>query len=580
MAKTTLASNAQPTRNDRHSCANLVNIQCSYNSPPTSVHNPLHDSRSHSPLSVCNPLNVLSVSNQCLHSSSSNVHTPFNALRLRELLRGHPNPEFVLYVFKALHHGFDIGFTASRNVSVISNNLLSASLHSSFISEQLAASCLRGETAGPFPAPPFPHLRCSGVEAVPKKNGKLRMIHHLSSPHGNSVNDGIPSEPFSLHYVSIDDGINLIMSSAKPVYLSKLDVKSAFRPLLGIKWQGQFYYEKVLPFGLRSSPAIFDAVASAIKWMMQHQFSIYQLLHYLDDFLFVSSGAVVANQQLSILLREFVYLGVPLAPAKVEGPVSCLTSLGITLDCIRLEARLPLDNLVEIRSLLTDTVTRRRISQRNLEFLLGKLSFAARVIVPGRTFMRRLWSVCSRYQEPHFTIVLSQYCIADLNWWIRLLADWNGKSFFLHPDWTPSPDLQLFTDASGTRGWGAYNNGCWIQGEWTQQQLSNSIEWKELYALAVACTTWGREWSQLRILVHCDNMCVVECVRTGTSKAPAVMQLLRELFFVCAKCNFTLSAGSINTIADALSRLHMQVFRQKASMAREMADVATLPQLP
>ena len=140
----------------------------------------------------------------------------------------HPNPEFVLYVIKGLRHGFDIGFTASRNVSVISNNLLSASLHSSFISEQLAASCLRGETAGPFPAPPFPHLRCSGVGAVPKKNGKLRMIHHLSSPYGNGVNDGIPSEPFSLHYVSIDDAINLIVSTAKPVYLSKLDVKSAF----------------------------------------------------------------------------------------------------------------------------------------------------------------------------------------------------------------------------------------------------------------------------------------------------------------------------------------------------------------
>ena len=277
------------------------------------------------------------------------------------------------------------------------------------------------------------------------------------------------------------------MSSAKPVYLSKLDVKSAFRqipvreedqPLLGIKWQGQFYYEKVLPFGLRSSPAIFDAVSSGIEWIMQYQFSIHQLLHYLDDFLCVSSGAVVANQQLSILLRAFVYLGVPLAPARVEGPLSCLTFLGITLDCIRLEARLALDKLVDIRSLLTDTVTRRRISQRNLESLLGKLSFAARVIVPGQTFMRRLWSVCARYQEPHFTIVLSQDCIADLNWWIKLLADWNGKSFFLHPDWTPSPDLQLFTDASGTRGWGAYNDGRWIQGEWTQQQLSNSIEWK------------------------------------------------------------------------------------------------------
>ena len=74
-------------------------------------------------------------------------------------------------------------------------------------------------------------MRRSGIGAVLKKNGKLRMIHHLSSPEGTGANDSIPAEPLSLHYVSIDNAMNIIMSCPQPVYLSKLDVRSAFRQI-------------------------------------------------------------------------------------------------------------------------------------------------------------------------------------------------------------------------------------------------------------------------------------------------------------------------------------------------------------
>ena len=524
------------------------------------------------------------------HIFNSSVHTPLHVSRFELLLRHHPDKEFASYVLNGLRYGFSIGFTASRDVSVQSANLPSSAACASFISDQLYASCQRGETAGPFSAAPFTSMRCSGVGAVPKKNGKLRMIHHLSSPAGNSVNDGVPADQFSLHYISIDDAIESIMSSPQPVYLAKLDIKSAFRQipvraedhsLLGIFWQGNYYYERVLPFGLRSSPAIFDSVASAIEWIIRNHFSIADLFHYLDDFLNVTTGNTVAQRQLAILLRAFIYLGVPLAPAKVEGPARSLTFLGIILDCERLEARLPMDKLNDLRSLLASTINSRKISQRQLESLLGKLSFAVRVITPGRTFMRRLWSLCSRFQQPHYSITLTQECVDDLLWWMRLLSEWNGKSFFLHPNWTPSPDLQLYTDASGTHGWGAYNNGKWIQGSWNSAQMLQSIEWKELFALVAACATWGDEWAKLRIRVHCDNSAVVDCIRSGTCKAPAVMKLLRELFFVCYEFNFHVSAvhiaGSKNVIADCLSRFLMQEFRRHAPLARPSPDRARLP---
>ena len=60
-------------------------------------------------------------------------------------------------------------------------------------------------------------------------------------------------------------------------------------PLLGIFWNGCFYVDKVLPFGLRSSPFLFNRLADAVVWISTHNFDINDLLHYLDDFFQVQS---------------------------------------------------------------------------------------------------------------------------------------------------------------------------------------------------------------------------------------------------------------------------------------------------
>ncbi|XP_065185790.1 uncharacterized protein LOC135816522 [Sycon ciliatum] len=70
--------------------------------------------------------------------------------------------------------------------------------------------------------------------------------------------------------------------------------------------------------------------------------------------------------------------------------------------------------------------------------------------------------------------------MADLLWWAEALTIWNGKSFFLVDEWTPVPDMQLQTDASGTHGYGAFYNGRWLRGEWTGQNENENIEFKEM----------------------------------------------------------------------------------------------------
>lgn len=109
------------------------------------------------------------------------------------------------------------------------------------------------------------------------------MIHDLSSPAQCSVNDGINKEDFSLHYVIIDSAISAILDHSKGAYLSKVDIKLAFHIcpvrkadwlLLGIQWNGEYYFEKVLLFGPRSSPALFSLVADVVEWILTHKFSI------------------------------------------------------------------------------------------------------------------------------------------------------------------------------------------------------------------------------------------------------------------------------------------------------------------
>ncbi len=54
--------------------------------------------------------------------------------------------------------------------------------------------------------------------------------------------------------------------------------------LLGITWQGQLYLDRALPFGLRSAPKRFNAVAYLTAWVL-HCRGIQHQTHYLDDFL-------------------------------------------------------------------------------------------------------------------------------------------------------------------------------------------------------------------------------------------------------------------------------------------------------
>ena len=71
------------------------------------------------------------------------------------------------------------------------------------------------------------------------------------------MNDGIPKELHSLHYITVDHAIDISHRLGRGCFLAKLDIRNAFRlcpvrsedhHLLGIHWHNQHYYDLVLPF--------------------------------------------------------------------------------------------------------------------------------------------------------------------------------------------------------------------------------------------------------------------------------------------------------------------------------------------
>ena len=117
------------------------------------------------------------------------------------------------------------------------------------------------------------------------------MIVDLSAPPGMSVNVGIDSELSSLLYSTIEQLAALVVSER--AFLVKVDIQEAHRMvpvhaedqhLLGVHWDGTVYIDRVLPFGLRSAPKLFSAVANTLQWIF-HKKGIEKGLYYLIDFI-------------------------------------------------------------------------------------------------------------------------------------------------------------------------------------------------------------------------------------------------------------------------------------------------------
>ena len=311
--------------------------------------------------------------------------------------------------------------------------------------------------------------------------------------------------------------------------MGKMDLKNAFRllpvrrldwHLLGIFWHNHWYLYKCLPFGLRSSPFLFNQLAEALEWILIHNYGIPNLIHYLDNFFTAGSPhSQECHNNMGFMASLCARINAPLKAEKTEGPSTTLTFLGIEHNSATMTASISADRKEELIHTLRRTLASRTCTKRTLLSLIGKLSFACKVVPPGRIFLRRLIDLSTTVSRLHHHVTLNSMAKADLHWWLTFLPPWSGTSLLLQTEWTPAPDMQLYIDASDL-GYGGYWAGRWFSLPWPPHLRRYSITWREMYAVLVACSTWGVFWQRKRISISLRQQSCRHCLGERVLQMP------------------------------------------------------------
>ena len=227
---------------------------------------------------------------------------------------------------------------------------------------------------------------------------------------------------------------------------------------------------------------------------------------------------------------------------------------GIELDSIATEARLPPKELDKTRLAVAAALRGPFITHSDLQSLLCFLSFAAKVVVPGRAFLRRLFDALRTNTRRHRITIDMRL---DLEWWDRLLPAWNGVQI-LH---TSRAEYQIWTDASGNWGMG----GCFLSypgdspsevlsSRFPTRMASKHINVKEMAAVLIALRRWLHTFGGAHILLHCDKFAVV----AGLNKRSfndAAMNPFREICKLLAMNDIYLPVKRIPTKSNALANM-------------------------
>ena len=190
------------------------------------------------------------------------------------------------------------------------------------------------------------------------------MILDLSFPREAAVNDGICSDRYldeydKLWFPSIDDLVRIIHKKGPACLLMKRDLSRAYRQLpanfgcvnlLGYWFEDNYWFDLMLPMGLKSSARCCQMVSSAVSYVFTERG--FEAVNYIDDF-----GAVEAEDkawdaffELGKVIADF---GLEEAEDKACPPSHQMIFLGLQVNTVDMTIKIPEDKFEEIKNVLT-----------------------------------------------------------------------------------------------------------------------------------------------------------------------------------------------------------------------------------
>ena len=298
--------------------------------------------------------------------------------------------------------------------------------------------------------------------------------------------------------------------------------------------QWYFFVDNGLLFGASISCAVFQAFLDAVAHIIKYK-TAKEVVNYLDDFLFIALLAYLCSKQLETFMEICQDIGFPVSLEKTCWPTTQLIFLGLLIDTVNQLILLPVEK-IEAGKIMIEAILNkknRKITVKQLQQLCGFLNFLGQTIVPHRAFTRKMYNANSKGLKAHHHIKVNQEMRLDLEVWRTFLY---SPSVYLRPFLDCSKtllatDIGMYSDATKNTelGFGAICRRHWMMHQWNTEfvkQVDPSIEYLELYAVLAAVLAWIHKFRNQRIVLHCDNMSVVEMINSNSSRCKICMVLI------------------------------------------------------
>lgn len=297
---------------------------------------------------------------------------------------------------------------------------------------------------------------------------------------------------------------------------------------------------------------------------------------YLDDWYannFASKADCQKAYEIFIATADELGLQLQMKPTKTCGPAQRQEFLGVWLCSRTLTLSLSAERIAKMVADLTAIASNTSVTVKELQRIIGVLQWSTVVFACARPYLRKmldlLRSVGPRPPQ-RLPLDLTPEARADLDMWLRILGilALNEQPVRSIPLRYTTLRPELYTDASFTGG-GYFWGGRWRMWKWPTAWRANRIGFfsqddsiaiceLEALALLVAIRDIAPLCTGRRLVMHVDNLPVVNMIVNLTTRSPACLVIIKELMWLFVVYGIDAEPLHIrsedNECADAITR--------------------------